>query len=256
MTFKPHMYDKSPVVKGDIARWYAKNYSKIEDDIENVFEPLDTPFLDKKIKPNMKVLDAMMGQGRHAIRYAKRGSFVWGNDFNVHMVERAMVLAKKAKLDPDKMRFSCKDARNLKNVPKNFDVTIAMFSAVGTVPKSKNRQQIMNTLAKHTKKGGIVIVHAHNRLDSFIEKDFVIWAFKNVISPDDGLERGDMIADYNGLESMFNHFYTPGEFRKSFRLAGLKVVEENYMNYTKKKFISGPLRKFKADGFIFVGKKK
>lgn len=253
MTFK---FDKSPVVKGDKARWYARNYSKIEDDIEKVFEPMDTPFLDKRITSKMRVLDAMMGQGRHAIRYAKRGSYVWGNDLNVHMVELGMIAAKKAKIPADQMHFSCLDAMNLKNVPKNFDVTIAMFSAVGTVPKAKNRQRIMNTLSKHTKKGGLVIVHAHNRLDSYVEKDFVLWAINNTIRPDDGLERGDMIADYNGLESMFNHFYLPGEFRKSFKDAGLEVIEEHYMDYKKRKFITGTFRKFKADGFIFVGKKR
>ena len=248
-------FNISPVVEGEKAAWYAKNYEKIEDDISKVFEKLDTPFLDKRIKPGTKVLDAMMGKGRHAIRYAKRGTYVWGNDLNPYMVALARDNAKKAKLDSSKIWFSCRDARTLKKVPKNFDMTIAMFSAVGTVPHSKNRQQIMNRLAKHTKKGGLVIVHAHNRLDAFFEKDFFWWVVGNTIKPAKGLERGDIVSDYNNLAQMFNHLYTPDEFRKSFEMAGLEVVEEHYMNYETKKFISGPLRKLKADGFIFVGKK-
>ncbi len=248
-------FNISPVVEGDKAAWYAKNYEKIEDDISRIFEKMDTPFLDKRLTKDMKVLDAMCGKGRHAIRYAKRCKFVWANDLNPHMVALARDDSRKHKLSPDKIWFSCRDAANIKNAPKDFDATIAMFSAIGTVPKAKNRQKIMNSLAKHTKKNGIVIVHAHNRLDSFFEKDFFWWVVRTSISPKKGLETGDMIADYNGLEDMFNHFYTPAEFRKSFRKAGLEVVEEHYMNYGTKKFIKGPLRKFKADGFIFVAKK-
>ena len=98
------------------------------------------------------------------------------------------------------------------------------------------------------------MIHAHNRLDTFFKKDWIRWAIKTTFSPGEGFETGDMVTDYNGLENMFNHFYTPGELRRSFKKAGLVVTEEHYMDYDGKRFITGPLRKLKADGFIFVGK--
>jgi ubiquinone/menaquinone biosynthesis C-methylase UbiE len=245
--------DKSPAVVGRTAQWYAKNYYTVEDDIIPTFEKLDTPFLDKRLKKGMRVFDAMMGRGRHAIRYARRGCKVWGNDYNPHMVSYARKAARHLGL---KMKLTAMDATDLKQVrPGQFDATIAMFSAVGTIPGSRNRQKAIDEFARVTKKGGIVIVHAHNRWDTFLEPGFWDWTFKTYAMPGKGLETGDMVTDYNGLSGMFNHFYSPREFRRSFRKAGLQVIEEEYMDYETKKYLKGILRKIKADGFIFVGRK-
>ena len=89
----------SPALSKKNAAFYAHNYYKIEDDILPVFEKLDTPFLDKRIKRGMNVLDAMMGRGRHAVRYAKKAT-VWGNDFNPHMVDLARKSAALAGVAP------------------------------------------------------------------------------------------------------------------------------------------------------------
>jgi len=246
-------FEKSPVVKGSLAKQYADDYYSIEDDIFPIFEKLDTPFLDKRIKPGIKLFDAMMGRGRHAIRYAARGADVWGNDLNPHMVAIAKKAAKKAKL---RMRFSSLDACTLRGVPKDkFDMTIAMFSALGTIPKSANRQKALLAMARVTRPGGVVIVHAHNRLDAFFKSGFRLWAIQTTLNPGPGLETGDSVSDYNGLKNMFNHFYTPGEFREEFRNAGLIIEEESYWDYEKKKILTGVLRKFFADGFVFVGRK-
>jgi ubiquinone/menaquinone biosynthesis C-methylase UbiE len=245
---------QSPVVKGKLAKTYAQNYYTIEDDIFPTFEKLDTPFLDKRLKPGMKVFDATMGRGRHAIRYAKKGCVLWANDLNPHMVAIGKKAAKKAGAT---LRFSVLDACTLKGVPKNhFDVSYSMFSSIGTIPKSANRQAAVSSIASVTKKKGLVIIHAHNRLDTWLKPDWIGWIVKSTFWPDKGLEPGDMVTDYNGLEDMFNHFYTPGELRAAFKTAGLDVIEEHYMRYGKKKFITGPMKKIVADGFIFVGKKR
>ena len=136
------MRNHSPVVKGKLAERYAKYYYIIEDDIFTTFEHLDTPFLDARLKPGMSVFDATMGRGRHAVRYAKRGCKVWGNDLNPHMVAIARKAAKQADV---KMHFLNLDARKLEGVPSGrFDVTYSMFSSIGTIPKSKNRDQAIS----------------------------------------------------------------------------------------------------------------
>lgn len=243
----------SPVVQGEKAKWYAEHYYLIEDDIIPVFERMDTPLLDKRLKPGMRVFDAMMGRGRHAIRYAKRGCHVWGNDLNPHMVEHAK---KSAKYLDAKMRFSALDATKLRGVPSDhFDATIAMFSALGTIPGSANRQKAMREFARVTKPGGLIIVHAHNRLDTFFKPAFWDWVFKSYLRPGK-LETGDMVTSYNELKDMFNHFYSPREFRRSFAAAGIDVMEEQYMDYQGRRFLKGPLRALFADGFIFIGRKQ
>lgn len=246
----------SPAVEKKNAKWYAKNYYFIEDDIANVFELLDTPFLDKRLKKGMRVFDGMMGRGRHALRYAKRGCTVLGNDLNPHMVAIAKKTAKIMAVPRKNLRLMTDDVTNLKSVPSNhFDASIAMFSAIGTIPGKKNRQKAFDELARVTKPGGIVVVHGHNRWDSFFKKDFFPWVVRSYLFPDKGLETGDILSDYNGLEGMFNHFYSPREFRSSFQNAGLVVDEEAYFQYNPPRPLNGVLRKFQADGFIFVGRK-
>lgn len=244
----------SHVTVGKRAEWYAKNYYIVEDDIIPTFERMDTPFLDKRLTPGMTVLDAMCGRGRHAVRYAKRGCKVTANDLNPHMVAHARNGAKLARA---KLRFINKDATKLAGVKSSsFDAVIAMFSSVGTIPDERSRQHAIDSFARVVKPGGIVIVHAHNRVDTLFDPEFYPECLRINFFPKKGQLRGDMITDYNDLKGMFNHFYSPGEFRKSFERAGLRVIDEAYMSYKQKRFIAGPLRKLRADGFIFVGTKR
>jgi ubiquinone/menaquinone biosynthesis C-methylase UbiE len=246
--------EESPVVRGKLAKHYAENYYTIENDILPIFEKLDTPLLDKKLESGMKVLDAMMGRGRHTIRYARRGCSVHGNDLNPYMVA---VVRKAAKLAGVQLTLTATDVCTLKGIASNtFDATIAMFSALGTISQAKNRQQAMHAMARVTRPGGRVIIHAHNRLDMFLEPTLFWAAVQITLLPKNGLQQGDVLMDYNGLRKMFNHYYTPREFRTAFKKVGLTVVEEHYMDYEKKKFITGRLRKLHANGFIFVGVKQ
>ena len=246
--------DRSPAVGKRVAKWYADNYYVVEDDIIPIFERLETPFLDRRIKPGMRLFDAMMGRGRHAVRYASRGCIVWGNDLNPHMAVHAKKAAKHLGV---KAKFTSLDATNLKGMKSNqFDVVIAMYSSIGTIPKSVNRQKAMDEFARVVKPGGMVILHAHNRLDTFLKPGFWNWVFQTYLWPEKGLETGDIIIEYNGLDTMLNHYYSPAEFRRSFRKARLRVVEEHYMDYEKRRFIKEWWRKLKADGFIFVAVKQ
>lgn len=241
---------RSPAVEKRIAKWYADNYYSVEDEIIPVFERMETPFLDKRIKRGMKVFDAMMGRGRHALRYAQRGCAVWGNDLNPHMVKHARKAAEHLGV---KAKLTVLDATNLKSVRSGqFDAVIAMYSALGTIPGKDGRQKAMREFARVCKPGGIVIIHAHNRLDTFLKPGFWDWIVEGWIGRH---APGDMVTSYNGLDDMYNHFYTPHEFRRSFRKAGLQVIEEAYMHYPTRRWLKGPFAKLKADGFIFVGRK-
>jgi ubiquinone/menaquinone biosynthesis C-methylase UbiE len=243
----------SPVVTGEKAAWYAKHYYAVEDDIMPTFEKLDTPFLDRKLTPGMLVLDAMCGRGRHAIRYAKRGCVVEANDLNPHMVHHAARLAKAARAT---IRWHNIDASRLRGIPANrYDAVIAMFSAVGTIPDAARRQDALRAFARVVKPGGIVIVHAHNRWDTFFKPSWWPWVARTYLFPEKGLITGDMVTHYNGLQDMFNHFYSPREFRDAFRAAGLRVLEERYEDYEKRKARTGIARKLFADGFTFVAEK-
>lgn len=248
---------RSPALEPKNAQWYAEHYYSVEDDIIPTFERLDTPLLDRKLKPGMAVFDAMMGRGRHAIRYAKRGCRVWGNDLNPHMVALVRKSAKAASVPRGMLTLTNLDATDLKGVPSDrFDVSFAMYSSIGTIPGSRNRQKAMDEIARVTRPGGLVIIHAHNRLDALFEREFWPWVREMLLKRPEGFEPGDILMDYNGLHGMFNHFYSPGELRRSLRKAGLKVVEEHYENYGTRKTIRHPFRRLVADGFVFVGKKR
>ncbi len=243
----------SPALEPEVAQWYAEKYYDVEDEVLRVFEPLETPILDRHIANGMRVLDAMMGRGRHALRYAGRGCAVWGNDLNPHMVALVGKAAEAAALS---LTLTALDARDLRGIEDGaFDVSFAMYSSLGTIPGSAHRQRAMDEIARVTRQGGLVVIQAHNRLDTFFERDLLAAALRGQFLPREGMERGDILLDYHGLKDMRNHLYTPGELKESFERAGMRVVEEHYMDYANVRMIDGTFRKLQADGFVFVGKK-
>jgi ubiquinone/menaquinone biosynthesis C-methylase UbiE len=242
----------SAALRPEHARWYARHYYAIEDEVLPIFERLDAMVLDSLVRPRMRVLDAMMGRGRGALRYAARGARVTGNDLNLHMVD---LVREQAAREGVRVALWNKDVRALGGRGGEFDVVFAMYSSLGTIPGDEDRDEAVRELARVARPGGLVVVHAHNRLDTLFERHFWRGLRHTVFFPANGLRRGDIVHDYGGLRGMYNHLYSPGELRRQMRNAGLRVLAEHYMDYKAVRFIGGPLRALRADGFIFVGRK-
>jgi SAM-dependent methyltransferase len=230
---------------------YAGSYYETEQDMKGYFD-FDTKVLKKHFRKKGKLFDATMGAGRHVLEFAKLGFEVEGNDYNKHMVEFVRKELKKRKLNA---RLYDYDITKLSKIRSNkYDYVVCMCSSLGCIPGSENRQKAMNELARVAKLGGLVIVHVHNSLSDKGRFDFPE-VLRMLFFRERDLEFGDAYYSYGPLDKAFVHMYTAFEFSKSFRKAGLKVIEKIYLNKKQDGVYKGMFKILKSEGFIFVAKK-
>jgi len=235
------------------SRGYAVNYYETESSMSKLFE-LDTHFLDRVIKPEGKLFDAMMGRGRHILHFARKGQQISGNDYNRHMVNLVRVDLKKEKL---KAALYNLDVTNLYKIRGNaFDYVICMYSSLGCIPKFENRQRAIREFARVVKPGGLVIVHTYNRNGQLWTLPDLWWTIKDHFWRSPELEPGDMLYYHsNQLGHSYLHYFSITELRKLFSHANLKILNEYYINQDDTGFIHGPFKEVRSGGFIIVGRK-
>ncbi len=240
------------IKKGRYNKEYAERYYEEADSRNGLFD-LDTKFLDNLLISKGKIFDATMGRGRHVIYFAKKGHEATGNDFNPHMAERVREDLKKEILKADLFNL---DITDLSKIPDNsFDYIICMYSSLGCVPGSENRQKAVNEFSRIVKKGGLVVIHAHNRLANIGYLQYLDWTFKTYFWRDPDLELGDNCLGGQYLGGSYIHIFSPGEMKKLFEEAGLKIIKEVYLNKNQDGYYGGWFNNLRSGGFIFVGQK-
>ncbi len=235
------------------SREYAEQFYEQEAVMASHFV-LDTALLDRLIPPGSRIFDAMMARGRHVLHFARKGYSVYGNDRNKHMVK---LVEEELRNEGLKAKLLSIDVTNLKQVRDDyFDSVICMYSSLGCIPGSFNRQKAMREFARILKPGGIVVVHAHSPLDTLEKPTDLLWMLKGMFwKTPAGLERGDWYYLHgSSLGYSYIHEFRPKEFRNLFTSAGLKVVKEFYLNLKQDRIIHD-LFSFASGGFIFVGRK-
>ncbi len=230
---------------------YAENYFNAECSMKGLFA-LDAKILNSIIKKG-KVLDAMMGPGRHVVEFARRGIEVHGNDFNRHMVEVAMRSLKKEGL---KAVLTNNDVRCLPVKSGSFDYVICMYNALGSIMGGAERQQALNEMARVCKAGGLVIVHAHNILGDLTDLESASHLLEASFFRKKGFEFGDLLARDKYLGETYQHIFTPREVERMFRKAGLRATKRYFLRGPKQSRITaGPLKIILSGGFIVAGEK-
>ncbi len=236
-----------------ISKDYAEHFYEQEAVMASHFL-LDTALLDRLIRPGSRIFDAMMARGRHVLHFARKGCSVYGNDRNKHMVGLVRAELRKESL---KAKLLSRDVTNLKGVKDNyFDSVICMYSSLGCIPGSSNRQKAMAEFARILRPGGIVVVHAHSPLGDLEKPTDILLMLRDMFPKRPaGLERGDCYYLHgSSLGYSYVHEFKPKEFRKLFESAGLRIVKEFYLNLKQDKVIH-KLLFFASGGFIFVGQK-
>lgn len=238
------------------SRKYAEDYFSEEKEMAGLFRT-DVRILDSMITKKGRILDAAMGPGRHVRHFVERGFEVWGNDFNVHMIEAA-----RKHVGRGKATFTNKDMRNLSSVKSNyFDYVICMGASIGSIYRKVERQKAVNEFARVAKKGGLVFVHAHNLLE-LTELGYLFSianTVKNSLVNPKKFEIGDVV--YNHSESFkkaYLHWFTSKELREMMVNAGLKVEREFYLKGPNNDGIlprNAFFKDFRSGGFVFAGRK-
>lgn len=107
------------------------------------------------------VLELGCGSGRITLPLAERDYAVVGLDNSQVMLQRAAARHEKC-ADPDlkaRTGFVAGDMRRF-DLKMEFDAVIAPFFGFAHLPAGGHRQMAMAAIAKHTKPGGIVAIHA------------------------------------------------------------------------------------------------
>jgi len=234
---------------------YAENFFMEELEMQGIFS-VDTKILDIVAKRKGKVFDATMGPGRHIKYFLKRGFDVCGNDFNRHMIDIARTQIKQ------KVRYYNKDIRNLSGIKTgSFDYTLCLGASLGSVYRFSERLKAVRELSRVTKKSGLVIIHVHNLIDlssAFTYPDTLKIFISSILHPKE-FELGDIVYEHSdALKQAYMHWFTPEEMKKLMNMSGLKVVGELYLKGFRQDTIlpnGAFLKKLRAGGFVFVGKK-
>lgn len=164
------------IKKSKNSKEYAERYYEEAAEKKGLFE-LDTKFLDKLFIPKGKIFDATMGRGRHVIHFVKKGYEVVGNDYNLYMVELIKEDLKKENLKAITYNLDVTDLSEIKD--NSFDYIICTYSSLGCIPGSENRQKAVNEFSRIVKKGGLVVIHAHNRLGNIGYLQYFGWTLRH-----------------------------------------------------------------------------
>lgn len=240
------------IEKARNSKEYAERYYEEAALKKGLFE-LDTKFLDKLLVPKGKIFDATMGRGRHIIYFAEKGYEVTGNDYNPYMIEFVKEDLKKERLG---VKLYNLDVTDLSVIEDNyFDYVICMYSSLGCIPGSESRQKAVNEFSRVVKKGGLIIIHAHNRLANIGYLQYLGWMFRTYFWRDSDLEVGDNYLGDKYLGGSYIHIFSLSEMKEVFQRAGLTIIKEVYLNKNQDEYYNGYFTNLRSGGFIFVGQK-
>ena len=236
------------------SRKYAETFFEEEWEMEGIFKA-DIRILDSILTKKGKLIDVAMGPGRHVKYFAEKGFEVWGNDFSKHMIKAA-----KKHVKNKKVKFLNNDMSTISVKNNYFDYVICMGASLGSVYKRKERQKALNEFARIAKKGGYIIVHAHNLIELTEFEDIINLAkiVKNRLLHPNKFELGDVVYYHSRiLRKAYMHWFMPGELRSLMKKAGLKIVQEFYLKGPdQEKIISNSVLKYlHSGGFVFIGRK-
>lgn len=207
----------------------SKGYKKEVDFLEEIF---------KKYSNVKNVLDLGCGTGIHSKYLASRGYMVSGIDISKEMINIA-----KLKATPNTEFF----VGNMTcfSLDKKFDACITMAAAIGYLTENKQIEDYLNSVKKHLKKNGLLILDCWNGLGvmhdlpkgRIKEVELENLKIKRTSYPDldafnhkcnvkfdvDIFEKGNLIKNYEENHSV--RFFFPQELRKYLEDTGFEVLE-------------------------------
>jgi len=98
--------------------------------------------LDLKKTDSLSVLDIACGAGRHALKLAKLGYRVTGNDLSPYLLDEARKAAQKCSL-PLQLQLSCCDMR-LISFESTYNLVVQLFTSFGYFDLKEDDQLVLN----------------------------------------------------------------------------------------------------------------
>lgn len=142
--------------------------------------------------------------------------------------------------------ITSKDTNQLK---ENYELIICLWNVFGHITTYKKRLAALRNMKKLLKKDGVIVCDVNNRynLTHYGVKIFAKNLFRDIIAP--SIKNGDVITNLKMSTKVsvpyFCHFFSPFEFDRMIKSAGLKIIKKYYINYKngniEKNFLRGQI---------------
>lgn len=119
------------------------------------------------LKSNAHVLDLACGKGRHAVTLSECGFDVLGVDLSENSIREAK------KWESDTLKFAVHDMREVIQGAQ-FDGIFNLFTSFGYFDSIEDNQQVIHSISKMLKKGGLLIIdfmNVHKVLDNLVTSE-------------------------------------------------------------------------------------
>ncbi|HUT37427.1 MAG TPA: methyltransferase domain-containing protein [Planctomycetota bacterium] len=212
----------------------------------------DGEVLDRWLSVPGRLLDLGCGSGRHVVHFAARGFDVTGVDLSHHMLA---VTRRKLAACGCRATLVHGDITRLDELGLGrFDYILCMFSTLGMVHGSSNRQRLLASVRQHLETNGLFAFHVHNRWHNLWDPNgrrYLWGALRGRLRGRPEAFQKDMDG-YRGIADLSLYLYSDREVRRTVARAGLRVEEFVYLNRVRNGALRGVARGLRSNGFIVL----
>jgi SAM-dependent methyltransferase len=215
----------------------------------------DLAFAERHFERPGRLLDLGCGTGRLLVPFAKRGYWVLGIDLHEEMLRQAAANAHRAGVSVHLLKANLVMLGALKSA--SFDYAACLFSTLGMIDGTDNRQRLLNHAYRLLRPGGKFVLHVHNRWFNMWNPAGRRWLARDLIRLGfPGRERGDMTMPvHQGVAGLKLHLFTCREVRRMLGKAGFDVVETMSLGLTGRLRKQWFLKGMRSYGFLLCGQR-
>jgi SAM-dependent methyltransferase len=184
----------------------------------------DAAMLDARLVEPGPLADLGCGAGRLSLHFARRGFPVTAVELSQPLLEVVGLKAAEQGVRVSRLRANLCDLRCLPD--SSFAYALMMFSTLGMIRGSAQRQRALSEAARILRPGGTLALHAHNiylNLHDPQGRRWLIGQLAEVFSHRS--ELGDRLMTYRGIPGMEVHLYRWRELKRSLAVAGLRIFD-------------------------------
>jgi SAM-dependent methyltransferase len=183
----------------------------------------DLRFTERHCARPSKLLDLGCGTGRLLVPFAQRGYWVLGVDLSEPMLRAAGARAAQAGVVIQRLKANLVDLSCLAD--ESFDYAACLFSTLGMIDGSQNRQQVLKHVYRLLRPGGRLVLHVHNRWFNAWDPSGRRWLLQNAWRSLLGLEPagGRRMPVHQGIVGLTLHLFTRREVVRLLRRVGFRM---------------------------------
>ncbi len=239
--------------------WEYANRSHIAGDYDEEFAAntlfdFDEKVLERAFPTPGVFVDLGCGTGRALLPFARRGFRAIGVDLPPPFLRIVGEKAACEQLPVERVLANLMELGCFADA--SVDYAACLFSTLGMIRGSENRRRFLDHVFRIVRPGGTFVVHVHNRWHNLRDPQGRAWLLRNLVWERlrGTREPGDKFFPYRGIQEMFLHVYTRGEFTAELASAGFRVRELIPLDTVRRHELPCPwfFGRLRANGWIAV----